>query len=199
MFILANNETNKIYNDGYVSHSNLKEQYKIDKFKARILTKYSKKLGIPESKLEFYWVTEETDPNSPCQRIMNGESFDLVWTNDKITEIDFTPEDTKGYLKFETDKAAIVGDGNDTAEISLTVYEANKVIINEITATKLVPIKTPLGVIKAEMSVIYGVGTLQFKKINDLPLGSYSFPATGKYLWGFRIWEYVHVDVYLQM
>lgn len=202
MFIIADNISNVLYNDGnYVTHELITTQQQIDDFKVKIITKYAINLSIPESQLEFYWVIESNNPSSDCQRIINGDAFICTWSNNHIVGIDFTPEDTKGYLKFESDKTKISGNGiNETASITLTVYESDKVTIKtNITATKFVPIQTPQGSILAKMDVLNGIGYLTFGKIVDIPLGHYVFPSPVKNLWNYKIWEYAEIDIYLDM
>lgn len=199
MFIIGNNETNQIYNQVSVAYTDIKTPQQVLDFKNRIIAKYAAKLSIDPSYLDFFWIDEIETEGSDFKRIMNGDEFVVVWANDKITGVDFSTEDAKGYLKFETNKTEIRGDGVDTATITLTVYQPDKVTVKNITAARLIPIKTPSGIISARMAITNGIGTLQFKKINDLPLGKYSIPVHDKYVFGHRIWEFVQVDVYLQM
>jgi hypothetical protein len=76
---------------------------------------------------------------------------------------------------------------------------ADKITVKNVTVNKLVPVKIPGAVISAQMQITNGIGMLTFKKINDLPLGKYTFPLPSKYLFGFKLWESVEVDVYLPM
>lgn len=196
MFILANNKTKDIIKvSGMYDGLTAGQQITL---RQRVLEK-AVDTGILLADLEYYYIADSNNPISICQRILSGQSYNVNWTNGNITGIDFSAEDTKGYIKFETNKNSIKGDGIDTATITLTVYLADKITVKNVTVNKLVPVKIPGAVISAQMQITNGIGMLTFKKINDLPLGKYTFPLPSKYLFGFKLWEFVEVDVYLPM
>jgi len=202
MWIVGNKNTNEILNNGFASHNKTLTQSELDAFKARIKTKFAERNNLQEGDISAYWINYNLNPSSDHARILSGDEFTAVWSNNEIVGVDFTVEDTKGWIKFESNKNNIEGDGVDETIITLTVYESNKSTIKTSLSTvnpKLVPVQTPNGIIKAAMSVTNGVGQLVFKKINDLPLGRYVFPAKDKYLWGYRVWEYTEIDVYFNM
>jgi len=196
MFILANNKTHDVLkvSGQYIG---LTEAQQLS-LRTNVLNKAVAE-GYLLADLEYFYIEDSDLPNSTCQRILAGASYDVIWTGGNITSIDFSPEDAKGYVKFTSDKTEIRGDGVDSALITLTVYLADKVTVKNINAVKLVPIKIPGAIISARMQLVNGIGTLTFKKINDLPLGNYTFPVPSTYLFGFKVWQGVSIDVYLQM
>lgn len=195
MYVIGNNDT-KVYLGNTGIQSGIKDH---NEFISRLTSKVAIENDIDPSKVAVFFFDDES---AETERIMNFDSFDLVWAGtepDVIIGVDFSPEDNKKYVKVITDKENIEGDGIDKANLTFTVYLPDKVTVaTDVNVTKLVPIDTPTKRIKMQISFVNGVATKEFKKSEDLMYGEYTFPALIREFNGnIKVLERAKVNIYV--
>jgi len=128
-----------------------------------------------------------------AERILNGDEFNLVWSdvepNGIISNIDFTPEDSKLWIKFYAvnGKIEILANDMDYTDFMIEVWKADKSgIAVEIDGTENIPIMTPRGL--AEMRCQFQNG-LCLRRIRTQIFGEWIFPANSTRFNGYRIYN----------
>lgn len=104
--------------------------------KETMLPKIVKEFGGTIDDYEYLFVDDKSDA---ANRAMEGDSFSLIWkeesidekdltkTTNKIDSVDFTPEDSKSWIKVTSDKSIVnTNDENDKATITFEVLKADK-------------------------------------------------------------------------
>jgi len=111
-------------------------------------------------------------------RIINLDNYVLTWAVNEVTAIDFSPEDSKRFVKIYSDVSEIDGDGIDEAQITLEVWKSDgSGIDTAVTATSKISVLTPNGKRWMKVSVVNGTVTKTFKTTID---GTWIFPADMK-------------------
>ena len=127
------------------------------------------------------------------ERIKDGWEYDLTWTAGEITDIDFTPEESKRWLKVSATKTEIDDDGVETVDITLELWKADlSGIETAITASSTIPILTPSGERWSKASIVDGVKTKSFKTTKS---GTWVFPSRAKRFRNVRVFNQVILDV----
>ena len=121
----------------------------------------------------------DDDSNDATRIFHEGALYDLVWTGDGITGVDFSEYDSWKWLDITCDKTEIVGDGVDTATLTLTVYETDKVTVDTTynqTIDLAVKESLPSSTENYTTQVIFvsGVSTIIFVRLNA---GVWVFPG----------------------
>lgn len=123
-----------------------------------------------------YSYFESTDED--VVRFRDGWERDLVWSGNEITDIDWSPEENKVWIKMYSDEVEIKNDGVDSVNLRLEVWKADlSGIATNINTTADVPIKTPDGNRWAKATVVNGVFEKSFKTTKP---GEWVFPGLGK-------------------
>lgn len=131
--------------------------------------------GIDDSNLEFYYVDKD---DAGAQMVMDGGSYELVWSGDSIIGIDATPETSKRILKAHASKPEIVADGTDTTTVTIEIWKADGSSIDQnINTTTDIPIVTPSGKRRVNVTFTNGVASRDFKTTKD---GEWQFPMRMK-------------------
>lgn len=99
-----------------------------------IRSNVSDQIGIDESDLFVLSVTD----SAIIARLVNRDSFTILWDSEEITGLDFSPEDNKLFIKFEQDKKFIASNGTDSATITVTIYESDGSTIKPVNVTKII-------------------------------------------------------------
>jgi len=113
-------------------------------------------------------------------RLQEGDEFDLVWSADAVSGVDFTKEDAKFVVDVTSAKNSILGNTVDNTDVTITVFKANGSTIQPINGTKNVSILMPVaGIVLTPVVFANGVGTFTFKT----PVaGQWQFPSHKKRL-----------------
>lgn len=133
-----------------------------------------------------------SDESEECKRIMDRNSFELIWDNDKITEIDFTTEDNKQYLSFEVNKKVISKNKTDN------ILMVGKILLSDATSldttfndTLLIPIQTPTSIIILKAKFKNGICN---HNLVTEQYGTYKYPANNKYVEELKVLEQITID-----
>ena len=109
-------------------------------------------------------VLVRSDSHADVARVQARASFSLVWTDNEITALDFSDEDSKRWVRVTASKTEIDADGVDTTTITVEVLKADKSGVDtNVTTSSLVPIRTPDGDRRVKVSVVDGVAARVFK------------------------------------
>jgi hypothetical protein len=129
-----------------------------------------------------------------ANRYSNGDVYNIIWTDNEITGIDFTPEDSKHWAKLFTSQPAIKDDGIDYAEIKLEVWKPDlSEIATYITMLdRRVPVITPKGLSYVRLDIVNGIARANFRSTES---GTYIFPSEPKRYLSLRIYNQVTVEV----
>lgn len=55
------------------------------------------------------------------------DDFNLVWTSNEVTDLDYTPLTSLQILKLSLDKSSMLGDNTESANLTVTLYESDGV------------------------------------------------------------------------
>lgn len=159
---------------------------------ADIKTNISNIKDIPENDLSVFEVIDSGIIN----RIRNKDSYDLVWSKSGITGLDFSPEESKRFIKITTDKQRIVANGSDTATIIIEIWKADlSEIDSKVNADVLMDVRSSFyGQIKQSVKVSSGTATISFS--TSIP-GTWAFPADPKRYENFRVNNQVTITSFL--
>ncbi len=146
-----------------------KPEWELDKLKYAVVQNY----GGSESDYSFFQASVNDE-----QKMRDGWEYDLVWSGGEITDIDWTPETNKVWIKMSATKTEINGDGIDSTDITLEVWKADlSGIANNVNVTADLPIKTPDGNRWVKATVTNGTLTKTFKTQKS---GTWAFPGKRK-------------------
>lgn len=161
-----------------------------------ILTNVKNKHGGVDSD---YSILHLDNSGISALRILNGDEYDVVWSDvspdGEISDVDFTTEDNKKFVKVSIDKNEIDGDGIDEAVLTVEIWQSDQSgIATNINTDVSLPVITPdrKGIVYTPISIINGVGTIN---INTTIYGRWTFPGLNKRYKNFRILNNVHLDV----
>lgn len=148
--------------------------------------------GISESDLSVLEITDQ----ATIDRIQARDSFTLVFTGLDLTSLDFSPEESKLFVKISVDKNSIAADGSDTATISVEIWKADMSgIATGITASRLLDVLSSFyGSVKHAVQINSGVGSIPFS--TTIP-GTWKFPANPDRYDNFRVDGQVIITSYL--
>lgn len=194
MYVIGRNDT-----EAYLGNTGMQSGIKDhEEFKTRVKTKVALENNIDPSIVSMFYLD---DGSNEAERIINFESFDLVWTGGEPNEIggvDFSPQDNKRKVKVTTDKEQIAADGVDAATLTFQVYLPDGVTIDtSVVGDKFIPVDTPTKRILMKVTFIDGSGFKEFKKVEDLVYGNYIFPSMVKEFNNLKIIERASVNIYL--
>ena len=106
-----------------------------------------------------YSILHISDTSAKAKRVMEGDDFDLVWTGNVLTDLDFASrEDTKRWIDVGVSKASILADNTDSLTLTLGIWKADKtgLATNQSTTVDL-PVSTPLGICLIRCVFVNGV------------------------------------------
>jgi hypothetical protein len=129
------------------------------------------------------------DNDDQVKRIKNGDEFAAVWDDDEIFGLDFSIEDNKKILKFESDKTSFVADGIDSVNISVSVLTPAEKL--DKTFNDVLDIPVSIGKITAKIRFTFenGVANREIKTMNP---GTLVCPLN--YRNGFRMDNILTID-----
>ena len=126
-------------------------------------------------------------------RVRDGWEYILTWSANEITAIDFSPEESKRWVKFSIDKTEISDDGVETVQITLELWKADLSSIETgITSSASLPVLTPTGEKWTKAGVVNGVKVKNFKTTRA---GLWLFPSKAKRFGNFRVFNQVILQV----
>jgi len=126
-------------------------------------------------------------------RIKDGWDYDIVWTTNEITDIDFSPEENKRWVKFTADKTEIDDDGVDSVEIIMEIWDKDLTGIETgISTTSSVPILTPSGEKWTKASIVNGIRTKNFTTTKS---GTWVFPSRSNRFKNVRVFNQIVLTV----
>lgn len=139
---------------------------------ALVKSNVSRTRGIDESDLSVLVTTDRTI----MDRIQDGSSFDLTFEESQLVSLDFSPEESKRYIKISTDKNRIAADGSDTAVVTIEVWKPdNSGIASGISVVRFIDVMSSFyGSIKYRIEIQSGVASIPFS--TTVP-GVWTFPA----------------------
>lgn len=128
------------------------------------------------------------------ERYSNGDSYQIVWTDDELTGISYTIEDSKPWAKLFTDKSSIMDDGIDYATIRLEVWKPDlSELYSSLTMLdRRITIITPKGLRYVRLDIVNGIAEAKFRSTES---GTYTFPAEPKRYLSMRIFNQIQVEV----
>lgn len=138
---------------------------------------------LPEN-VSSYFISN-TPGDSDRERLLAGDEFNLEWTVNEISGIDFSPEDNKGYLSVETDKNFINDTGAPilgTANVTFTMLDKDKNVDTDFNDTIFIRIHNNVidGVFQ-KLTFVNGISTLEIKKDDSNFHGGMIIPLGEKY------------------
>lgn len=147
------------------------------------------KYGGVAGDYSYYAVTD-----ADSDKIVDGQTYTLIWTAGEITGVDFSTETAKPWVKLSSDKAFIANDGIESTIITLEVWKPNlSGIATSVQRTAFrVPIVTPNGTRYVRINIVNGVGTNTFKTSIS---GTYVFPSESKRYGTMRIFNQLKIEV----
>lgn len=196
--LLYGTKGNETYlgNTGFTSGVTNQQTW-INKIKAAIAAEYS----TAPNNISVWYTPDSDTSGSVSRRIMDGDSFNVNWTNNEISGVDFSPEDDKKYIHIAVGKADIKADGVDSTMLDFKVYKKDgQTIDNTYNSTELVEVDTPNGVVKFSVPFSSGMISLVLIKDANLPIGKYTFPAIMKEIAGkFKVLQRVTANFYIEL
>ena len=131
--------------------------------------------------------------NTDVIQVQDQWEHTVVWTANEITDIDWTPETSKRWLKVSCDKTEIENDGVEVAVITLEAWKADlSGIDTNLNGTILMPIVTPFGARSVKVAVTNGVMVKNFKTDKS---GSWNFPLVNDRFANVRVFNQVSLNV----
>lgn len=128
-------------------------------------------------------------------RIKAGDEISIQWSNGEITGINFTPEDSKRYVKITSDKGNIAADGADSCTITFEIFESDGITPAAIDTTVLIDVlSSAFGVIPYRVQITGGSAAVIFSTTTP---GSWSFPADPQRYANFKISAQAVIKSYL--
>lgn len=160
------------------------------------------KFNISSEDISCYFVSNL--PGSEIiERILIEDEFNLEWTNNEISGLDFSKEDNKGYFSVETDKNLIDVSGtveSGTAVVTLTVLDKDKNINTSYNDTIYVSCKyNIIGKLLQKVTFVNGISSINIKKNDNNFLGLIQIPFGNKYAdenKSLRIYNIVNINIY---
>jgi hypothetical protein len=133
-----------------------------------------------------YYIYSIEESNPLAIRALREDEYNVVWEDDAITGLDFTPEDTYRIMRFEPrDENEIVNDtltanGVDYIDITASVWDCNVSAIDiTFNNTILIPITNPdKKTAFVKTTFINGIATKRFK---TLEYGIWNIPNGYKF------------------
>lgn len=112
-------------------------------------------------------------------RLKNGDSFNLQWTSNVISDIDFSPENAKMYFGFTIDRPFLIANGFDTGFLTISVVDINNIPQTGFSQDLEIPIETPVGVSALWVSIVSGTAS-NISVTLPVP-GKYKLPGTQRF------------------
>lgn len=135
--------------------------------------------GVPND-YAVIWNSDE----ATLERLRNGEAHTVSWDgvdeeNDAV--YDFTDEQNKRIIRCSSNKANFEANNTDTATITCEVRIQNPdgsagAIDNTVNMTRLVPVRSPLGVRYIQVNFVNGVGTFDLRGNAATANGQWTIP-----------------------
>jgi len=147
--------------------SNMPDEW-FPKIKSALAANY----GGSESDFYIYTITDNSEI---AGRILKGDTFTLIWTNDAITSLDFSSEDAKLWLQISADKNSFIADSMETILIIASILKADKSGIDTTFSENVdIPFSTPEGIKKYRFYFVSGVSS---KLIKSDMAGKWDVPS----------------------
>ncbi|HID93307.1 MAG TPA: hypothetical protein EYP60_04335 [bacterium (Candidatus Stahlbacteria)] len=127
---------------------------------------------------DYYIFEIEDESSDMAQKVFDGQEFDAVWNGDAIVDLDFTPEESKRWLKVTANKTEVVKDGQDEVDMTIEILKPDGVTRDtDFNGRVRVNIGTPYTPMALRIGFKQGLATRKFK---PEAFGRYRYPSTGK-------------------
>lgn len=115
-------------------------------------------------------------------RIMGGDSFELIWEDNEVVGADFSIEDSKQRMNVSCDKVIVKKDGIDKVHITAKVYYPNTTDIDaNFEESILIPMSTPAGVRELMATFTNGICEYDFEPhLHTTSVGEYKIPCVAR-------------------
>jgi hypothetical protein len=120
-----------------------------------------------------YSVYDIDDTSNDADRIFKQQAvYDLEWTGDVVTGIDFTTYDSWNQMDVSASKSTILANGTDTSVITFTMYESDGTTVDTSFSSPIdicIIEYTDIGKEEnlTELDFTAGVATINFTSTND--------------------------------
>lgn len=148
--------------------------------KTAIVTRVSQETGINPTGLFCYYVTDR----SVQDRVLANEDFNLIWEDveiasgvyqHQITNLDFTPEESKNYLSFSVSQEDFDADGVDELRIDIQMKTPDLSGLVDYNGRLNISSVTPNGPAKIGFRFVGGKAS---KAISTTEAGAWKVPAS---------------------
>lgn len=144
----------------------------------RFLDAYAQKYGGVRADYKLFDL-RAISGDAVAARVLNGDEFNLVWTGNNVSGVDFAPEDAKFLLDVTAPNLEVPADGATVVNVTVELFNANGTPRGNFSGSRELEISSPIGAVRHLLNFNAGVAVIPFR---TQLAGYWQFPHNRKRL-----------------